>query len=144
MMVCSEIRTKERQKRTRKEQILAENRITEISGDRRVDRRYGVELPLEYTVTRNGRVIAKGTGRTIDLSTSGTAFLPATALECGMYVEALIEWPTGGDEHPMQLVVSGSVVRYDGRAAAIRIGSRRFLRDARASWTPLVMAAGVQ
>ena len=136
-MICSEIGTKVK-KTKRKEQKLVETVIGVISGDRRVNRRYAAELPLSYSVIRNGHVISSGYGQTIDLSSTGTALMTGDALEPGAWIEMAIEWPAGEGVSPLQLLVAGRVVRSDRFSAAIR----NELREFRAEREPLAMAAG--
>ena len=136
-MICSEIGTNK--PRERKKETLAETQITAISGDRRGNRRYNVELPLEYAVLHNGRVYASGLGTTVDISSTGMSFLPEANIEPGMFVEVVVQWPvSGAGECPMELAVVGTVVRSEGGAVAIRNVAREF----RSQTAPMRMASG--
>src|SRR5262245_56997005 len=45
-----------------------------IGGDRRNDRRYGLQLDVKWKLIRRRRVLETGTGHTVDLSSGGLMF----------------------------------------------------------------------
>jgi hypothetical protein len=72
-------------------------------------------------------VLDSGSGRTIDLSSSGLSFDAGRPLPVGLNVELSIAWPALLNEiAPMQLAVSGRIVRTDGHRAAIRMVHHEF------------------
>jgi hypothetical protein len=90
-----------------------------IPGDRRENRRYRIELDLEYRVIRRGQVLETGVGRTIDISRWGICFRTEHLVLFGMDVELTIDWPVRlHNITPIQLLVTGRIVRCD----AIRVG----------------------
>ena len=92
-----------------------------IAGERRQDRRYRIPLDLRWKLLHRRRVRAEGTGRTIDLSSGGVLFDAEEQLPFGMQVELLIEWPAVlNDRVPMQLFVSGRIVRSTASQTAIK------------------------
>src|SRR3954471_23764732 len=87
-----------------------------IAGDRREDRRYGIHLEVKWKLIRRRRVLDTGTGKTLDLSSGGLLFEPGRHLPAGLNVELSIAWPVMlHDVAPLQLVVSGRIVRVNAR-----------------------------
>jgi hypothetical protein len=101
--------------------------IDKISGDRRRDRRYRIDLEVRWKLIRRRRVRDAGVGRTIDLSSGGVLFDATRPLPPGMQVELNISWPVLlHNVAPMQLVVSGRVVRSTGTRVAIQMNQHEF------------------
>ncbi|PWU04892.1 MAG: hypothetical protein C5B51_16020 [Terriglobia bacterium] len=104
-----------------------------IGGDRRTDRRYDIVLDLRWKLIRRRRVLDAGTGTTLDLSSGGILFESERQLPAGGHIELSISWPVLlHNVAPLQLVVTGRVVRAAGRRAAIRMTQHEF-RTARLS-----------
>jgi hypothetical protein len=98
-----------------------------ISGDRRSDRRYQLQLDLKWKLIRRRRVLDSGTGQTIDLSSGGILFDAGRHLPEGLNVELSINWPVLlHSVAPMQLVVFGRIKRSNGRSAAIQSVQHEF------------------
>jgi hypothetical protein len=98
-----------------------------ISGNRRQDRRYDIRLNLSWKMLRRRRVIESGAGQTIDLSSGGILFETGRALPEGMNVELSIQWPVSmANRTPLQLTVSGRIIRAGGGWAAIRTAHQEF------------------
>jgi len=99
----------------------------QISGDRRQDKRYELELELRWKLIRRRRVLDSGEGRTVDLSSGGILFEPGRPLPVGLNVELSITWPVMlHNVAPLQLVVYGKTVRSGGRRTAIRMVQHEF------------------
>jgi hypothetical protein len=95
--------------------------------ERRSDRRYGLSLELRWKLIRRRRVLATGTGVTLDLSSSGVLFETDRPLPNGGMLEVAIAWPVRlHNVAPMQLVVNGRIVRGGGGRAAIRMLQHEF------------------
>ena len=63
-----------------------------------------------------------GSGRTIDVSSSGLSFTADKPLPLGLMLDVSVDWPvllTGAVQ--LQLVLSGEVIRSDGNATALRV-----------------------
>jgi len=104
-----------------------------IAGDRRSDRRYDLALELRWKLIRRRRVLDTGTGTTLDLSSGGVLFESERHLPAGGNIELSISWPVLlHNVSPLQLVITGRVVRATGRRAAIRVVQHEF-RTARVS-----------
>ena len=88
------------------------------------ERRVGARVPLTcttwYETGPAGRKKA-GTGRIIDMSTSGVSFTTETLLRKGCRVELHIAWPVQleGDV-PVELFASGKVIRAESNRASLR------------------------
>ena len=104
-----------------------EETIDTIAGDRREDRRYGIRLDVKWKLIRRRRVLDTGIGRTLDLSSGGLLFDPGRHLPEGLNVELSITWPVLlHNVAPLQLVVSGRIVRASGRSIAVRTVQHEF------------------
>src|SRR5262245_6795386 len=98
-----------------------------IHGDRRFNRRYDVPLTLRWKVIWRGKVKDSGTGATINLSSGGILFQAEKPLPVGRKVELTIAWPALIDNFPpVQVVVSGVVVRADGNHNAVQMTRHEF------------------
>jgi hypothetical protein len=98
-----------------------------ISGDRRSDRRYEIRLDLRWKLIRRKRVLETGTGYTVDLSSGGISFLTDRTLPAGLNVELSVAWPAMlHNVAPMQLVVSGRIVRSKGQFVGVRMVQHEF------------------
>ncbi len=98
-----------------------------IAGDRRTDRRYDIVMNVRWKLIRRKRVLEAGMGITVDLSSGGILFETDRQLPVGMNVELSIAWPVRlHNSAPLQLVVSGKVVRTVGQRTAIRMIQHEF------------------
>lgn len=99
--------------------------------EHRVNRRYDLRLPLHYRVSQKGQPPRSGSGMTCDLSTGGIGFRCRRPLPVGAHIEITIAWPARYAEmYPMDLVITGFVVRSDAGRTAVRMTSRKFKTDA--------------
>jgi hypothetical protein len=102
--------------------------------DRRDNRRYEIRLPLHYRVTEKGAAPRTGSGTTCDLSTGGLSFRCRRALPVGTHIEMTVDWPPRlGDIYPIDLVMTGFIVRSTGGKTAVRVASRKFKVNAEAA-----------
>jgi hypothetical protein len=114
-----------------------------IGGERRQDRRYNLQLELKWKLIRRRRLLDRGAGRTIDVSSGGIRFDAGRQLPEGLNVELSISWPVLlHNVAPMQLVATGKIVRCDGRQVAIQTMHYEFRTAGAPSEraTPLEMA----
>ena len=101
--------------------------------ERRRSIRFPVNLEVRYSVLGHPGQAEKGSGRTIDMSTSGLSFTTDSPLSIGQRLDLYIDWPVlldGGVQ--LQIVVSGVVVRTTGAVTAIRIQRHDFRTRRRA------------
>lgn len=97
------------------------------SADRRASVRYPLCLDLRYTVIHPYQGSPAGSGRVVDLSSSGLRFIADRPLGAGLKVELAVSWPlllNGGVQ--LQLVASGTVVWANGTIAALQIEHHEF------------------
>ncbi len=99
-----------------------------IPGDRRLQRRYPLELELEYKIIKDEKVVcACGSGRTGNMSSGGVLFHPGEGVLNGSNVELSVRWPAVlGDSPFLELCISGRLVRNDPHGVAIRMSRYRF------------------
>ena len=98
-----------------------------IGGDRRKDRRYDIQLELRWKLIRRRRLIETGSGFTMDLSSGGILFDAGRQLPAGLNVELSISWPVMlHNTAPLQLLVSGRIVRSVGNRVAVRMAQHEF------------------
>lgn len=82
-----------------------------MSTERRTKARYPLELTVHYQTLSSQPV--RGTGRTVNLSSSGALIAAEHDLDEGARLKITIEWPTLLDGiTPLQLVTTGKVVRH--------------------------------
>jgi hypothetical protein len=99
--------------------------------DRRRNRRYELRLPLHYQVAEKGAMPRSGSGNTCDLSSNGLSFRCRRPLPVGAHIEIGVEWPSKyGDLYPIELQVTGFIVRSVGGKIGVRVTSRKFRVDA--------------
>ena len=102
-------------------------KVETIGGERRGAKRYGMQLQLRWKLIRRRREIDTGTGRTIDMSSAGILFETGCTLGIGLNVELSIAWPVLlHNVKPMQLFITGRVVRAGDGWAAIRTVTHEF------------------
>jgi hypothetical protein len=101
--------------------------IEGIAGDRRVDRRYDLKLELRWKLIRRQRLLDSGSGASVDLSSGGILFDAGRPLPLGLNVELSISWPVLlHNTAPLQLIVSGRIMRTSGNCAAIQMVQHEF------------------
>jgi hypothetical protein len=97
------------------------------SSDRRAAVRFPVNLEVRYAVAGRRKPVESGSGRTIDMSSSGLSFTADRALSIGQKLDMSIDWPVLLDlDVRLQLVASGVVVRSTGAVTALRLGRHEF------------------
>ncbi len=95
--------------------------------ERRTTRRYDLHLPVHFRVSQKGAVARWGTGTTREMSTTGLSFRTRKPLPIGAHVEVIVDWPAKyADEQPIDLQLTGFIVRSDSSRTAVKVTSRRF------------------
>ncbi len=98
-----------------------------IGVERRADRRYELALTVRWKLIRRRRVVDSGTGTTVDVSSGGLLLETDRQLSSGANIEISIAWPALlHNVAPLQLLVTGRVVRAEGRRAAVRMTQHEF------------------
>ena len=97
-------------------------------GDRRKSARFDLRLPLRYRVSQKGVENRWSSGITRDMSKDGVVFKSRHPLPVGGHVELRIDWPARYEStYPIDLQLTGFVIRNDQGRTAVRISSHRFL-----------------
>jgi len=97
-------------------------------GNRRQAQRFNLRLNLRYRVSEKGTEHRWSAGSTRDLSREGLGIKPRRPLTVGSHIEIRIDWPARYEEvHPVELQITGFVIRSENGRAAVRISSHRFL-----------------
>jgi hypothetical protein len=97
------------------------------NSERRASTRFALALEVRYAISGRRPPMDTGSGRTIDLSSSGLSFTADRPLLTGQALDVSIDWPVllnGGTK--LQLTISGLVVRTSGRATALQIRRHEF------------------
>jgi len=95
--------------------------------ERRLKRRFPIEQCVRYKMLYGKRIAETGTGKTLNVSSSGVWFSAETMLTSGMPVELSMNWPVLlNDSCPMKLMIYGCVVRSNDKGAAMAIEHYEF------------------
>jgi PilZ domain len=107
--------------------------IQVIAADRRNDRRYELKLDMRWKLIRRRRIMDCGSGETIDISSGGILFNAGRKLPVGFNVEVSVSWPMLlHNTAPLQLIVSGKIVRTRESLTAIQMEAHEFRTVAQA------------
>jgi hypothetical protein len=91
------------------------------------NKRFPLTLEMRYSATDGRGPEAPGSGRTIDVSSSGLTFTADRKLAAGQKLDVSIDWPVALDGGvQLQLILSGVVVQTDGTTTALRIQRHEF------------------
>jgi hypothetical protein len=129
--------------------LSRENQVAkdQIRGDRRLQRRYPIELELEYRIIRDGQVISTGVGRTGNISSGGVLFHADNGVINGAAVELSVRWPAVlGNTPYIELCISGRLLRHDPNGIAMRMNKYHFqqLSDPRGAFEELFTDVVIQ
>jgi hypothetical protein len=98
-----------------------------ISVDRRLSSRYGLRLRVRYRVRDGLKTLGRGTGLTSDISRAGIRFESQRSIPVDSAIELEVEWPVRlGGTLPLELRLTGSVVRCDEGATAVSLTTWQF------------------
>jgi len=110
--------------------VPAIDRVTEpklLSGDRRSNKRYPIQLDVEYKLCNRRRVEHFGVGRTVDVSSGGVLFETVGDVPVGRPIDLAIKWPFLLDEKcGLKLQLRGYVIRRDDKKIAVKIAHYEF------------------
>ena len=94
-----------------------------LTYERRGHRRFPVPLKLQYTL----KSAPGGIGEVTDISSSGLLFQCSQHLRVGEPINVSLAWPFLVNSHcPIQLCISGRIVRSDGFGTALEIRHYEF------------------
>jgi hypothetical protein len=96
------------------------------AADRRRTTRFPVCEELRYRMTHKSSRVS-GTGKTLNIGSSGVLFTTEEKLPLGQSVELSVNWPAMLDGTcPLKFVAVGRVVRSEAQMAAVRIERYEF------------------
>ena len=108
-----------------------------LENDRRSKHRFAIRRELHFKVMERERVVSKGIGHTVDISSVGVAFEAPGKFKPGSPVQLSISWPVLLDETcRMQLMIVGRVVRTGEQNVACTIDHYEFRTQARLAPNP--------
>ena len=111
---------------------------TESSTDRRSSDRFSIEREVRYKVLNKKNGEESGTGKTVNMSSTGVLFTTDQMLLPGRRVEVSISWPAQlNAKCALRLVARGRVVRFDDGKAAMEIQQYEFKTQAKAPIMPI-------
>jgi len=97
------------------------------SSDRRTSGRFPIVRDVRYKVLNSRGEKETGTGKTINISSTGILFSADEALTPGRRLEISISWPAQLDgKCGLKLVARGRVVRCRGKSVAVEIEKYEF------------------
>jgi len=95
--------------------------------DRRGSDRFPIEREVRYRVLSKRNAEEAGTGRTLNMSSSGVLFTTEHEMLLGKRIEVSISWPAQlSDSCGLKLVATGRVVRTQKGTAALEIQQHEF------------------
>ncbi|MGO4885988.1 MAG: hypothetical protein ACLP59_34970 [Bryobacteraceae bacterium] len=118
-----------------------------IRGDRRLQRRYPLELELEFKIIDGDKVVSTGAGRTGNISSGGVLFHADEDVPNGPHAELAVRWPAVLGNAPfLELRIFGRLVRNDSRGTALRMSRYHFekLCNARGAFEEIFTGAVIQ
>ena len=90
--------------------------------ERRATPRYPVAAEVTWRLLYDRRSDHHGTGKSLNMSSSGILFTTPAPLEVGSNVEVCISWPVALNGNcPLKLVVTGKITRSDQATSALNI-----------------------
>jgi len=95
--------------------------------ERRASKRLTIEREVQFRVLSRRQGEPEGTGKTVNMSSSGVLFTTGEMLLPGRRLELSISWPAHLDNRcALKLMAQGRVVRFEGNAAALEIVKHEF------------------
>jgi PilZ domain len=104
--------------------VSSKRAVASVEDDRRVHRRYPVQLDCEYKMSRGK---SAGACRTVNISSGGILLQANGTLRVQEQVDLSIRWPYQLDNGcALRLRIMGQVVRIDGKYFAVKIKRYEF------------------
>jgi hypothetical protein len=107
---------------------VREQRVSFAGGpERRESNRFPLQEEMQYRMLNLRAERVAGSGRTLDMSSSGILFTTEHRLQLGKQVEVSVSWPARlGGTCPLKFVAVGRVVRSEPHHAAVKIERYEF------------------
>jgi hypothetical protein len=107
--------------------------MEQIELNRRACPRYDMRLALRYRISQKIDFQRWSTGMTCELSVKGLSFETRRDVPVGSHIEIRVDWPAKhGENAPLELRITGVVIRSVNGKVAVRAMSHRFLAES--SW----------
>src|SRR5450755_2672513 len=104
----------------------------DVPVERRAKKRFAMEREIRYRVLEQDKIIAVGSGKTLNLSSGGAAFVTDNELPVGGFIEVSIAWPALLENRcPLQLIGFGRILRASERTVACTLAQYEFRTLAR-------------
>jgi c-di-GMP-binding flagellar brake protein YcgR len=111
---------------------------TDSNTDRRSSDRFSIERDVRYKVLNKKNGEEAGTGRTVNMSSTGVLITTDQMLLPSRRIEVSISWPAElNGKCALRLVATGRVVRFGDGKAAIEIQQHEFRTQAKAATAPV-------
>ena len=95
--------------------------------DRRASDRFPIEREIRYRLLTKRPVEDIGSGKTLNMSSSGVLFTTDQVMLPGRRLEVSVSWPAQlNNQCPLKLVARGKVVRSEPGVAAVEIQQYEF------------------
>jgi hypothetical protein len=105
--------------------------------------RYAIVADVEYSLLKAGRVVKKGRGKTVNLSSTGLLFESDKALPSDRRVIIAVAWPVSlAPGVGLALHITGRTVRAQDNCTAVRIEKYEFRVRARQAVTGSLSVLG--
>jgi hypothetical protein len=99
----------------------------ETGDDRRSHHRYPIVLEVEYKVLKRHHVVERGSGSTLNISSTGVLFEASDTLRSTGAIELTLHWPFLLDGVcPLRLVIKGRVIRNHGHGKRIAVSIKHY------------------
>ncbi len=107
--------------------MQSSSRGVKDASDRRASDRFPIEREVRYKVLSKRSADEAGSGKTVNMSSSGVLFTSEHFLIPGKRVEVAINWPAQlNNKTALKLVARGRVVRCEDGKAALEIQQYEF------------------
>lgn len=108
------------------------------SQERRKSSRFPIEREVRYKTLNQRSEMLAGTGKTLNISSSGVLFTSDHELPPGTRLEVSISWPAQLNEKCLlNLVARGRVARQSGLKIALQIQQYEFRTQSMGTWPAL-------
>ena len=90
--------------------------------ERRTKRRFQIERGVRYQILYGQRLSQPGTGKSLNISSSGISFSTNNLLTIGMSIRLSMNWPVLlHGSRPIRLMIYGHVIRSNDQATVVAI-----------------------
>ncbi|MEZ5404400.1 MAG: PilZ domain-containing protein [Bryobacteraceae bacterium] len=101
--------------------------FSDSNQERRQSSRFPIEREIRYRILTKKSNQEAGSGRTVNMSSSGILFTAEHVLLPGRTIEVSVNWPAQlNNSCPLKFVARGRVVRFEPGRAAIEIQHYEF------------------